>query len=347
MGVIVMILITGATGHIGNILVRKLADTYPDELLRVFLLPGERLDMFNGLTLDLVYGDIRKPADVRLAVNGCRLVFHLAGMIDTAPRRPELLSQVNIGGTRNVVEACLAAKVERLVYVSSVHALPDLPDNQIITEIKDFPVPGLLGPYAQSKSAATAVVYDGIDRGLDAVIVFPSGVIGPFDFQQSQMGKLLRYLSTQGWLRLVMSFKGAYNFVDARDVVAGLILAAQKGQCGEGYILSGHTVTMLDVIRLEREALGQRQPGIFYTPNWTVRAAARLVNIGSIILHIKPIFTPYSVAVLESNSNISHAKASRELGYEPRPLLETFRDSLAWMADKGHIRRLHARQKRS
>ena len=334
-----MILITGATGHIGNILVKQLADRYPDEKLRVFLLPGERVDMFSGLTLELIFGDIRRAGEVRRAVNGARLVFHLAGLIDTAPRRPELLDQVNVGGTRNVVDACLEYHVERLVYVSSVHALPDLPDNQLISEIKDFPVPDLLGPYARSKSAATAVVYDGIARGLDAVVVFPSGVIGPFDYQKSQMGRLLRYLSTQGWVRLVMTFDGAYNFVDARDVVAGLIAAAEKGRCGEGYILSGHRVTMREVIRLEREALNQRQPRIFRTFNGLVRFAARITHISCRILHIKPIFTPYSIAVLESNSNISHEKATRELSYEPRPLLDTFRDSLDWMAEKGQIRK--------
>lgn len=334
-----MILVTGATGHIGNILIKQLARTYPNEQLRVFLLPGERVDMFSGLTLELFFGDIRNSGEVRRAVKGARLVFHLAGLIDTAPRRPELLSQINVGGTRNVVEACLEYHVERLIYVSSVHALPDLPEGQLISEVSAFPVPDLLGPYAQSKSAATAVVYDGVARGLDAVVVFPSGVIGPFDYQQSQMGRLLRYLSTQGWVRLVMTFDGAYNFVDARDVVNGMIAAAQKGRSGEGYILSGHRVNMLEVIRLEREALNQRQPRIFYTFNWLVRLAARITHIACIILHIKPIFTPYSIAVLESNSNISHEKATRELGYEPRPLLDTFRDSLAWMADKGQIRR--------
>ncbi|HAL74201.1 MAG TPA: epimerase [Clostridiales bacterium] len=334
-----MILVTGATGHLGNILVKQLAQLYPDEKLRVFLLPGERVDMFNGLTLELIFGDIRRSGDVRKAVNGARLVFHLAGLIDTAPRHPEIMSQVNVGGTRNIVEACLEYMVERLVYVSSVHALPDLPDNQLITEIKDFPVPDLLGPYAQSKSAATAVVYDGITRGLNAVIVFPAGVIGPFDYQQSQMGRMLRYLSTQGWIRLIMTFNGAYNFVDARDVVDGMIAAAQKGRSGEGYILSGHRVTMQEIIKLEREALNQRQPKIFFTFNWLVRLAARITHITCWLLHIKPIFTPYSIAVLESNSNISHDKATCELGYQPRPLLDTFRDSLAWMADSGQIRR--------
>ena len=338
-----MILVTGATGHIGNVLVRKLADLYPQETIRVFLQPQEKLQFFDGLALELYFGDIRKETDVRRAVNGARLVFHLAGLIETAPRRPQLLNEINIGGTRNIVEACLAYRVERLVYVSSVHALPDLPDNQKITEIKDFPYPDLLGPYAQSKSAATAAVYDGISRGLDAVVAFPSGVIGPYDYRLSEMGRLIRYLSTQGWLKVIMSFNGAYNFVDVRDVADGLIAAARLGKPGEGYILSGHKVDLRQVIRLEREALGQRQPAIFFAPTWLVRVGAWLAHVFSRMIGIKPFFTPYSVSVLESNCNLSHEKAARELGFEPRPLIDTFRDSILWMQEHGQIRRRHSR----
>lgn len=334
----IMILVTGAAGHIGNVLVSQLAGLYPDETLRLFLQPQEKVQMFDGLAVELYFGDIRNEKDVRRAVNGARLVFHLAGLIDTAPRRPKLLDEVNIGGTRHIVEACLDAHVERLVYVSSVHALPDLPDDQLITEVKEFPVPNLLGPYARSKSSATAVVYDGIRRGLDAVIVYPSGVIGPFDYQMSQMGYLLRYLSTQGWVKLIMSFNGAYNFVDVRDVVSGIIAAAQKGRIGEGYILSGHRISLRDVIRLEREALGQKQPVIFFAPVWVVRVGAWITGVFSRLFRIKPIFTPYSVSVLKSNCNISHEKATQDLGYNPRPLLDTFRDSLIWMDEHGQIR---------
>ncbi len=332
-----MILVTGPTGHIGNILVRRLAEHYPNEAIRLLLQPGQTLDMFDSLTLELIYGDIRKKTDVDRAVRGARLVFHLAGIIDTAPRNPQLLQDVNVQGTRLLVDACLKHHVQRLLYVSSVHALPDLPDDQTIREIDDFPVPDLLGPYAQSKSDATAMVYDGIAQDLDAVVVYPSGIIGPYDYQQSQMGRLIKYLSSQGWLKLVMSFDGAYNFVDVRDVVEGIIAAMDRGRAGQGYILSGHRVTMREVIRLEREALGQKQPVIFFAPVWVVKIGAFITHWATRLLHIKPIFTPYSIDVLQSNSNISHDKATRELGYQPRPLLDTFRDSLTWMMAAGMI----------
>ena len=334
-----MILITGATGHIGNVLVRSLADRYPSELIRILILPGEKLDMFDGLTLDLYYGDIRRRVDVRRAVRGARLVFHLAGLIDIAPRRPNLLQEVNITGTRNIVEACQDFQVGRLIFVSSVHALPDLPDNQLITEAHDFPVPGLLGPYAHSKSAATALVFEAAENGLDAVVLFPAGVIGPHDYQQSQMGRMIRYLSTQGWLRVVVSFDGAYNFIDVRDVAAGILAAAENGKAGEGYILSGHLISMRDLISLVRQSLAQRHPRIIFIPVWMVKSAAWLTGGLCRLLRIKPLFTPYSVYVLFSNSNISRLKAATELGFEVRPLTDTFRDTMNWLAESGLIKR--------
>jgi len=123
-----LILVTGATGHIGHVLVHQLSRHYPNEIIRVFLQPREILDGFDRLTLQLFYGDIRKAADVSAAVQGARLVFHLAGLIDTSLNPGPRIYEINIGGTRHVVEACQENPGIRLVYVSSVHALPDWKD---------------------------------------------------------------------------------------------------------------------------------------------------------------------------------------------------------------------------
>ncbi len=337
-GAVFLILITGATGHIGNVLVHALYQHFPGETLRIMVQPHERLDMFDRLALELFYGDVRDAEAVREAVRGVRLVFHLAGMIDTSMHPGPKLQEINVGGTRNVVAACEAERVGRLVYVSSVHALPDLPDSEVITEIDKFPVPGLLGGYAQTKTDATALVYAAIRRGLDAVIAFPSGVIGPEDYRQSEMGRVFKYFSSLGSLRLILSFNGAYNFVDVRDVVDGLIAIAEKGRSGEGYILSGHRISLSDIIRLERDCLGQCQPRIVSIPNKLVMSGAYFVAWFAHLFHVRSLVTPYSIAVLQSNSWISHEKASRELGYSPRPIDESFRDNIAWMVKTGMIR---------
>lgn len=334
-----LILVTGATGHIGHVLVHQLSRHYPNEIIRVFLQPREILDGFDRLTLQLFYGDIRKAADVRAAVQGARLVFHLAGLIDTSLNPGPRIYEINIGGTRHVVEACQENPGIRLVYVSSVHALPDWKDGREITEIEQFPVPGLPEGYARSKSEATALVLAAARQGLDAVVAFPSGVIGPDDYKLSEMGRLFRYFYAIRSLRLVLSFHGAYNFVDVRDVVEGLLAIAERGKSGQGYILSGHQITINEIIRIERQVIGARQPRILTVP-------VRVVQLGAAILarlahwfHFHSIVTPYSIAVLLSNSRISHAKASRELGYQPRPVADSIRDNLVWLMEHGLFRK--------
>lgn len=334
-----LILVTGATGHIGNVLVHALSRHYPGETIRVFLQPRESLESFNRLTLQLYFGDIRKQDDVRAAVQGTRLVFHLAGVIDTSLNPGSRIYEINVGGTRNVVEACLAEPSVRLVYVSSVHALPDWPDGREISEVEQFPVPGLPEGYARSKSEATALVMAATREGLDAVVAFPSGVIGPDDYKLSEMGRMFRYFYAIRSLRLVFSFQGAYNFVDVRDVVDGLIALAERGKSGQGYILSGHQITVSEIIRIERQVIGARQPRILTVP-------VRIVQLGAAILarlahwfHFHSIVTPYSIAVLLSNSRISHAKASRELGFQPRPIADSIRDNLIWLMDHGLFRK--------
>lgn len=333
-----MILVTGATGHIGNVLIHVLAARYPDEKLRIFLQPREPLDLFDRLNLELYYGDIRKTADVYAAVSGARLVFHLAGLIDTSLKPGKRLFDINVGGTAHVVNACKDNPGCQLIYVSSVHALPDLPGKQIIREVSEFPVPGLLGGYAQSKSLATALVLDAARNGLDARVAFPSGVIGPADYRLSDMGRLFRYFHAIRSLKLVLSFHGAYNFVDVRDVVDGLVAIAEKGRSGEGYILSGERISIQEIINLERKILGKRLPLILTVPVWLVKSGAYLIAGFAHLFQIHALVTPYSIAVLQSNSYISHEKASRELGYQPRPVEVSIKDSLIWMQKLSLIR---------
>ena len=149
-----MILITGATGHVGNNLLRSLSKK--GETLRLFLQPQESVGALEGTHFDLSVGDIRNPEDVNRAVEGCEKVYHLAGLVDIAPKQVNLLEEVNVLGTRNIVEACLKYNVKRLVFISSVHALPESPKGSKLKELgaAAFPNTTLLGAYAVSKSKA-------------------------------------------------------------------------------------------------------------------------------------------------------------------------------------------------
>ncbi len=329
-----MILITGATGHLGNTLIHDLMKTGAD--LRLFLQPNEPVVALDGVKFDLVVGDIRDEEAVDRAVSGCDYVYHLAGVIDISPKDHELLEGVNVLGTRNVVNACLKHKVRRLVYVSSVHAIPEPPMHIAIKEPEReaFPDKTLLGPYAISKSKATHEVYLGVERGLDAVLLFPSGIIGPGDFRGSEMGKVLNYLLKKNNNSIYACFKGQYNFVDVRDVARALQLAMDKGNPGQGYLIPGHTITIADLFRYVARWTGRSTIKLILFPVGLVKAAARVVARFARLFKKKPFFTPYSISVLESNSEMDASKAEKELGYKPRPLEDTLNSTLNWITKR-------------
>lgn len=349
-----MILVTGATGHLGNNFLRTLLQAEAKKgaaatALRIFVPPGERLDCLDGLSFELCYGDIRRAEDLDRACQGVDYVYHLAGLVDIAPKNDQALKAINVLGTRNVVEACLRHGVRRLVYVSSIHALPDLPKDQTIRELdaRAFPNPDLLGPYARSKSEATAEVYRGVAQGLDAVLIFPTGIIGPGDYRASQFGKVLLHLLHKRRARRLFCFEGAYDFVDVRDVSQAILAAMERGRSGEGYIISGHRLSIAELYKTVFSFLGRQSVKLIFLPLRLVRFAASLVLRLARICHRKPFFTPYSIDVLKSNSQVDHSKAQRELGYRPRPIQETLEETLAWLYQREALELLHSQWKAS
>lgn len=325
-----MILVTGATGHVGNTLVHDLAQK--GESLRLLLLPNESVGSLDGLSFELFCGDITQIDDVMRAVEGCSEVYHLAGLIDLSPKQTQQLEAINVKGTQNIVQACLTHGVKRLVYISSVHALPEPPNGFSLKELSAaaFPNLTLKGAYAITKSKATAAVYAGIARGLDAVIIFPSGIIGPGDYRGSQMGKVIRRILNKKHIRHLPIFKGAYNFVDVRDVSIALQKAMTQGKSGEGYIISGHTITIKALFTIIAHWRGIHAVKFTNWPLSIVKWAAKLVEKCAYFFHFKPSFTTYSIDVLNSNPSMDNQKARQELDFRPRSLEETLDQTLSW-----------------
>ena len=226
-----MILITGAGGHIGNVLVKHLYKKGHKDL-RLFVQENEDVSYIEKYAKEIVRGDIRDAFAVSSAVRGCDDVFHLAGLVKITGVKKKLVYDINVGGTKNVLQACLEKKVKRLLHVSSVHALKEPADGSI-DETLDSDIDNLVGAYAKSKAMATIEVMNAIQKGLDAVIVFPSGVIGPFDFRSSYTGSAIKgYISAK---KTQYYFDGKYDFVDVRDVADGIYRAWKNGEKGQGY----------------------------------------------------------------------------------------------------------------
>ena len=287
-------LVTGATGFLGRVvaeeLVRRKAqvhalvlhdDPYTD------LLPKEVRTVIGDVCDKSSLSDFFADADSRTCV------IHCAGIVSVASRPGPRLYQVNVGGTWKVLRQCMEHDVGKMVYVSSVHAIPEKPKGCIISEDCEFS-PGLVdGDYAKSKAAATELVFDAAERGLNASIVFPSGIIGPGDLQGGSFTSMAKsFLSG----KLPFAVRGGYDFVDVRDVARGILACSESGEPGKGYILSGHYVTIRRMLQLvgkaaklkyrslclplglarlaapyyERRSLRERKP-LFFTPVFRFR----------------------------------------------------------------------------
>lgn len=319
-----MKLVTGATGHIGNVLVRLFNER--SERVRAMVMPGEDPTPLNGLDVEIVEADVLDYQSLLNAFENIDVVYHLAGIISILPGKDHMVQAVNVTGTRNVIHAARTSGVRRLVYTSSIHALKRVPEGILIDETVPFDVDHAISSYDSSKASASLSVLTAVQDGMDAVIVCPTGVIGPFDFRLSEMGQLILDCVDQ---KPMLYVDGAYDFVDVRDVAQGLILAGEKGRCGESYILSGERIEVLDIIKIVQEVLGTRLFSL-KIPFSLARFSANLTPLYYRLTHGKPRFTSYSLATITANSNISHSKANLELGYRPRPLRESLTDTVRW-----------------
>lgn len=324
-----MIAVTGGTGHVGNVLVRELVSR--GEQVRVLLLPDEDNAPLHGLNVEIVRGDVLDLESLEAAFDGADVVYHVAGMVYIYTGQERMVEHVNVQGTMNVLAACERTGVRRLVYTGSIHSLVEPPKGSTVDETCGFDPSRSRGCYDRSKSIASIKVLDAAKRGLDAVIVAPTGVIGPYDFRGSIMGSVIADYDTN---RLWAVPDGGYDFVDVRDVAAGHILACEKGKSGEVYILSGECITIADLARTIDELSGRRPRWRPRVPAWLARFAGSASTCLSKLAGIRSRLNKYSVETLLSNCKISNAKARQELGFAPRPLRDSIRDSLLWLKTK-------------
>jgi dihydroflavonol-4-reductase len=321
--------VTGATGHVGANLVRALVSA--NRPVRCLVHVNSRA--IDGLPVETAPGDIGDFSSLCRAFTGADVVYHLAARISLSMDDWPALESVNVAGTRNVVEACLRAGVRRLVHFSSIHALVQEPFSVPVDESRPLVDSRRCPPYDRSKAAADVEVRRGIERGLDAVTVYPTAIIGPHDYQPSYFGEALQLIASGKLPALVT---GGFDWVDVRDVVAGALAAGDRAPRGARYLLSGHWVSMCDIAAGVGEITGI-PANKFVCPLWLARAGAPLIEGISRFSGKRPLYTGASLRALKSNRHISHEKATRELGYRPRPFRETLADTLRWFQENGQL----------
>lgn len=322
--------VTGASGFVGGHLVRELLGQ--GRRVRTPIHQPEERAYLDGLDVEIVEADVRDVDSLRRAMQGAEHVYHLAGAISLLDSDWPLLEAINITGVANVVDACLASGVRRLVHFSSFHALVQEPFGVPLDETSPLiALDADSAPYNRSKAAGERAVRAGIARGLDAVIVSPTGIVGPLDQRPSYFGGVLLQLC-QGTLPALV--EGGCDWVDVRDVVGGALAAAQQAPIGAKYMLSGHWVSIQDVAVLAHQITGTPPPRVVL-PMWLARRYAPLqMAIDS--LAGRPLrLTNVALEELSGNPNVSHHRATDDLGYRPYPFRQTLLDTLQWFAEHG------------
>ena len=322
--------VTGATGHLGNVLVRELLRR--GKKVRALVEPGDEARALGGLDVEVVRGNVLRPETLPPAFEGMDVAFHLAGVVSISSLDVELVRTVNVDGTRNVVEAARRAGVRRLVYTSSVHAFTEPGTGGVLTEQAGYEPSLAPGDYGKAKAEASRIVLDAVRDGLDAVIVNPVAVLGPYDYRLSEMGELIRMYARQP---MPAGVDGSYDFVDVRDVAAGHLLAAERGCTGESYLLSGARMKVREVMRILAEESGRRPP-TFFLPLPVAAAIASFAPIFEKVTGRRALLTPYSVHTISIDFEISDRKARQELGHAPRTVEKSLRDAWAWMMGDPH-----------
>lgn len=261
-------------------------------------------------------------------------VIHCASIVTVNPEYNPKVMEVNVGGTRNIIDACLECKgFRKLVYVGSTGAIPALPKGYIHREVGGFKPELLSDCYSRSKAEASNLVLDAAKRGLDACIVMPTGIMGPGDSSVSTTtGTVIRILKGE----MSVGIAGSFNMADVRDLASGVISALQKGRRGETYILGNDSVSFKEFARLLSKESGCRRIR-FFLPCRIARKIASHMEKKAAKNGTRPLLTTYSVDVLDRNNEYDSSKARKELGYSCRTYNETIKDEVAWIKAQGLI----------
>jgi dihydroflavonol-4-reductase len=333
------VVVTGASGHVGANLVRSLRTR--GERVRALIHSDQRA--LEGLDVEVVHGDICDADQLPSVFRGADVVYHAAAHVSILLSEWDTLEAVNVGGVRNVVDACLRCGVRRLVHFSSIEAFSDESPEALIEETSPRAEQPGAQPYARSKVQGERIIREGIARGLDAVIVNPTAIIGPYDYRGGPLSDALLRLA-RGSLPFLV--EGGFNWADVRDVADGAIRAAEVARPAAQYILAGHWVSLRELATQIEEITGTPAPR-WTAPLGLARFGAPFITAYSHLTGRRALYTSASLRPLRGYRHVSHALATRDLGYRPRPFSETLADTMRWLEEAGYLAETRARPRPS
>jgi 3beta-hydroxysteroid-4beta-carboxylate 3-dehydrogenase (decarboxylating) len=331
-GARVKVLVTGGSGHLGANLVRRLLDDGFD--VRALVRPASDNRALDGLGVERVAGDVRDPAAVWAAVAGCRQVYHCAAKVSTGRNAEREIFASNVLGTRHVLRAARECGVDRVVVSGSFSAVGHDPARPSDETVPFYPFEPVL-PYSWSKVLVEHECLQAAADGLDVVVAISCAIIGPNDFKPSRMGRTLVDFA-HGRLRAYVP--GGFEFVAARDIVEGHVLAMERGRSGQRYIISTEYLSVDELMGLFETVTGRRRPRV-RLPGAVLAGIAEVKTriLDRVRPAAEPRFTPGAVRFLRMQRRADCAKARTELRYRPTTIAEAVREAYDCFVRRGVI----------
>ncbi|HYA12814.1 MAG TPA: hopanoid-associated sugar epimerase [Syntrophales bacterium] len=326
-------LITGATGFVGSAVLRQLIKA--GHSVRVLVRPKSNRQNIAGLPLETVTGDLTDQASLDRAIAGCSYLFHVAADYRLWAPNPQEMYETNVIGTRNIMLAAVHAGVRRIIYTSSVATLGLTPDGSPADENTPVSLADMIGPYKRSKFMAEAEVKQLVEeQGLPVVIVNPSTPVGPRDIKPTPTGRMIIDAASG---RMPAYVNTGLNLVHVDDVAIGHLLAWERGEIGERYVLGTVDMTLKEILTELAAITGRRPPGIRLPHSLALPIAYLTEAWAWMTGGNEPRITRVGVRLAKKKMFFSAEKARRLLGFRPRPIQEALYDAVDWFRQRGYL----------
>ncbi len=318
--------ITGASGHLGNVIIRKLLK----QGVSVRALVHKDIQSLEGLNIVRIHGDIQDISALRTLCKDCKTLYHCAAYISIASYEKKKLHDINVKGTQNVIKVALENEM-RLIHISSIEAIGKQHE-EVHTEEDGFNPENTLIEYGKSKALAALDVLNATQsEKLNAIILCPAGITGPFDFGTSIIGKMVRDFVNK---KIPASIKkGGFCFVDVRDVADAAIASVERGMPGSHYIVSSEYIEQSALFKIISEHASVPMPKLYISTR-ILKNISPLIELWGLLSMKKPLFSSGSARILESCLKMKSIRLESELGIFPRPLAQSLIDQVAWYENK-------------
>jgi dihydroflavonol-4-reductase len=326
------VLVTGASGFVGWHVARLLGER--GYRVRALVRPGSRVA---DLDVETTTGDLRDPASLESALQGCGLLFHVAADYRLWARRPAELYRSNVDGTRNLLSAARRAGVERVVYTSTVGCI-GIPHDGLGDEDTPVLLRNMAGDYKRSKFLAEQVALDFAREGFPVIIVNPTAPVGDHDVKPTPTGQIVAdFLSG----KMPAFIDTGLNIVDVRDVAVGHLLALERGRPGERYILGSENLSLSGIFESLARIAGRKAP-VVRLPYAVAYCAGVCSTAWAEVTGAPPRVPIDAVRMARKKMWVTHEKARRQLEFQPRPAEEALRRAVDWFVARPKIAHLPA-----